>query len=101
MNAVKRIRRLIAVLAASILAAGFCALVITGCGKHFTAKDEVSLEEMNRALGVMSMSRASASRTVEELTNFPAFKGRPFAAPPAGKKYAIDLGTHQISVVAQ
>lgn len=91
----------IKLLAPPILAAGFCALTIAGCGKNSAGKNEVSLAEMNRAVGLMSMSPAGAPRTVAELTNFPAFKGRPFSTPPTGKKFAIDPASHQIIVVAQ
>jgi hypothetical protein len=84
-----------------LLAASVCALAIVGCGKSSTATNEVSLAEMERALGLLSMSAAGAPRTVSELTNFPAFKGRPFAAPPAGKKFAIDPATRRIAVVAE
>ena len=84
-----------------ILTAGVCVMLITGCGKNSTTKKEVSLEEMNRAVGLMLMSPRGAPRQVEDLTNFPAFKGRPFSAPPAGKKFAVDPTSHLIIVVDQ
>lgn len=90
----------IAVLAVTILAAGFCALGMTGCGKKSGAKNEISLDDLNRAAGMMSMA-GHAPQTVDELTNFPAVKGRPFPTPPDGKKFAVDPANHQIVVVAQ
>lgn len=86
-------------LATPILAAGIGLLMLAGCGKDATAKNEISIEEMNRAMGMMSMSAAGAPRTVDGLTNFPAFKGRPFPAPPAGKMFTIDPVSHQIVIV--
>ncbi len=94
-------KNLIKLLAAPILALGFCALVSAGCDKASAPKGEVTLAELNRAAGMMAMSSSGAPRTVDELTNFPAFKGRPFPAPPAGKKFAIDPATHQVVVVAE
>ena len=86
-------------LAASILAMGLCVLVSTGCVKASAPKGKVTLAELSRAVIIMSMSSAGAPRSVDELTNFPAFKGRPFPAPPAGKTFAIDPATHQIVIV--
>ena len=94
-------KKMIKLRVAQILGAGFGLLAITGCGKASAPGGEVTLAEMNRAVGMMSMSPAGAPRTVDELTNFPAFKGRPFPAPPAGKKFAIDPATHQVVVVAE
>lgn len=88
-------------LAASTLVLGFCLLGTAGCSKPSAPKGEVTLAELNRAMGVMSMSSAGLPRTIDELTKFPAFKGRPFPAPPAGKKFAIDPATRQIVVVAE
>jgi hypothetical protein len=47
------------------------------------------------------MSPLGGPKTVGELTNFPALKGRPFPAPPAGKKFAIDPATHRVVIVKQ
>lgn len=85
-----------------LMALGF-ALVITGCGKPSTPKvhGEVSVEEMNSAIVMMSMSPLGGPKTVDELTNFPAFQGRPFPAPPAGKKLIIDPATRQVVIINQ
>lgn len=88
-------------LALSILALGL-ALATAGCSKATApANAEVTVAEMNQAMRMMSMSPVGTPQTVDELTNFPAFKGRPFPVPPAGKKLAINPATHQVVVVAQ
>jgi hypothetical protein len=94
---------LIESLPAPLLALGFCALVITGCSKTSAPKvnGEVTVAEMNRAIRMMSLSPLGGPRTVDELTNFPALKGRPFPAPPAGKTFAIDPATRQVVIVKQ
>ena len=94
-----RMKKSIKLLAASILALGFCAIGITGCGKASAPKNEVTLAEMNRVVSMMAMSPVGPPRTVDELANFPAFKGRPFPTPPAGKKFVIDPASHQIVIV--
>jgi hypothetical protein len=90
-------------MAVSILASGFCALVITGCGKTSAPKanGEVTLAEMNQAVRMMAISPLGTPRTVDELTNFATLQGRPFPAPPAGKKFAINPSTHQVIIVNQ
>jgi len=84
--------------AAGILAAGFGLLAITGCNKTSAPKGEVTLAEMNRAVGRMSMM-GRPPQTVDELTNFHAFKGRPLPVPPAGKKLILNQSTREVVVV--
>jgi hypothetical protein len=81
------------------VALGTGVLANTGCGHGSASKNDVTLAELNRALVVMAMSQADTPQTVDGLTNFPAFKGRPFPVPPAGKQFAIDPATRQIVVV--
>jgi len=90
-------------LATPLLALGFCALVITGCGKASapTPNGEVTVAEMNQALRMMAISPLGTPRTVDELTNFSTLKGRPFPAPPAGKKFVINPSAHQVVIVNQ
>ncbi len=84
-----------------ILALGL-ALATTGCGKTAApANAEVTVAEMNQAMRMMSTSPMGAPQTVDELTNFPAFKGRPFPAPPAGKRFSINPITRQVVTVNQ
>jgi hypothetical protein len=89
--------------AVRLLALGFCALVITGCGRASGSKvnGEVTVAEMNQALRMMAISPLGMPRTVDELTNFSTLKGRPFPAPPAGKKFAINPAAHQVIIVNQ
>lgn len=90
-------------LAGPVLALGCCTLLIAGCGKASAPKinGEVTVAEMNQAMRMMSMSPMGAPKTVDGLTNFPALKGRPFPVPAAGKKFAIDPVTHEVSIVNQ
>lgn len=96
-------KHLIKLRAAPILALGVCAFVVAGCGKTSAskAKDEVTLAEMNQAMGMMSMSPAGAPKTIAALTNFAGFKGRPFPTLPAGQQLAIDPATHEVVIVNQ
>lgn len=88
-------------LALPILALGL-ALATAGCSKATApANAEVTVAEMNQAMRMMSMSPVGTPQMVDELTNFPAFKGRPFPVPPVGKKLTINPATHQVVVVAQ
>lgn len=90
-------------LVAPFLALVFCALLIAGCGKGSGPKvpGEVTVAEMNQALRMMAISPLGVPRTVDELTNFSTLQGRPFPAPPAGKKFAINPATHQVIIVNQ
>ena len=94
-------KKMIKLRVAQILGAGFGLPAITGCGKASAPGGEVTLAEMNRAVGMMSMSPAGAPRTVDDLTNFPAFQGRRFSTPPAGKKFALNASTREVVVVAK
>ena len=87
--------------ATPILALGVCAFVVAGCGQASTSKNEVTVAEMNQALGMMSMSPAGAPKTIAALTNFAGFKGRPFPTLPVGQKLAIDPATHEVVIVNQ
>lgn len=92
-------KHLIKLWATTILALGFCAFVVVGCGKTSASKDAVTVAEMNQVMSRMSMSPVGAPKTVEELTNFAGFKGRPFSALPAGQKLAIDPTSHLVIIV--
>lgn len=83
--------------AAQILATGCFLLAVAGCGKASGPQGEVTLAELNRAVGMMTMS-GRAPQTVDDLTNFPAFKGRSLPVPPAGKKLVLDPSTRQVII---
>jgi hypothetical protein len=77
-------------------------LALVGCGKK-GGKDseEASLEDLNRALSVMSMGGARRPADVHELTNFPSLRGKALPKPPAGKKLAIDQAHQMVVFVDQ
>jgi hypothetical protein len=77
------------------------ALLLTGCGQNSPAKNQVTLDELNRVVSMTFMSPTGPIRNVEELTNFPTFKGRLFPKPPAGKKFVINNTTHKVMLVDQ
>ena len=83
---------------ATVLAAAFGLLALAGCDKTSGPQGQVTLAEMNRAVGMMAMSPAGAPRTLDDLTNFPAFKGRSFPVPPAGKKLLLNPSTREVIV---
>jgi hypothetical protein len=76
-------------------------LLSGGCGKSASPKDEITLEELNRAIRMTAMSPAGTVKQVSELTNFPAFKGRRLPTPPPGKKFVINPATREIAIVDQ
>ncbi len=88
---------------APVLALACGALLLAGCGKASAPKviGEVTVEDMNKAINMMSLLPGGDPKTVDELTNFPALKGRPFPTPPAGKKFSIDPAKHQVVIVNQ
>ena len=73
------------------------ALIATlcGCGSKSGSKSEATIDELNRAMAVMSMS-GKVPQNVYELTNFPALQGKSLPTPPAGKKLVIDAGKRQV-----
>jgi hypothetical protein len=76
------------------------AVAACGCGKQAgTHSGEATLDELNRALAVMSMGGGRPPASVNELTNFPSLRGKTLPKPPAGKKLAIDPAQHQVVFV--
>jgi hypothetical protein len=79
-----------------ILTVGLMVSLMTGCGKNEgKSSDELTLEELNRALSVMVMAGKGPTQ-VSDLTNFPALKGRKLPTPPPGKKLVLDPTTRQV-----
>jgi hypothetical protein len=70
--------------------------LITGCGKTRQAEQQVSLDDLNRALAVTTMSTGKLPESVYDLTNFPSLRGRELPVPPAGKRLIIDHNTRQV-----
>ena len=69
-----------------VVAVAFC-----GCGKQGAQNSrEATLDELNRALSVMSMGAGRPPANVHDLTNFPSLRGKTLPKPPAGKKLVLD-----------
>ena len=86
----------------SLLLGLVVALAVVGCGKQAgNTSGEATLDDLNRALSVMSMGGARRPVEVSDLTNFPSLQGKTLPKPPAGKKLAIDRARQQVVVVDQ
>ena len=78
------------------------ALAVVGCGKKGGKNsEEATLDDLNRALAVMSMGGARRPVEVNDLTNFPSLRGKVLPKPPAGKKLAIDQAHQMVVFVDQ
>jgi len=72
----------------------------SGCGqKNSGAKNAASLDELNRALTVVTMRSGSFPPSTNELAAFLAISGRTMPAPPPGKRLVIDLSKRQFVLV--
>ena len=66
------------------------AVVACGCGKQAGGNSgEATLDELNRALSVMSMGGRPPTH-LNDLTNFPTLRGKTLPKPPAGKTLVLD-----------
>lgn len=75
-------------------------LAMCGCGKSGTQSSRVAtMEDLNQALGIMSMSRTHQPETVSDLTNFPTLRGKTLPEAPTGKKLMIDRTRNQVVLV--
>jgi hypothetical protein len=73
------------------------ALAVFGCGKKAERNPtEATLDELNRALSVMSMGQGRPPTDVNDLTNFPALKGKVLPKPPPGKKLVLDASRRSV-----
>ena len=53
------------------------ALAVVGCGKQGgKSSEEATLDDLSRALAVMSMGGARRPANVSDLTNFPSLRGK-------------------------
>src|SRR5258706_4946926 len=68
----------------------------TGCKRKTPANSEATLEDLNRALLVWSMTKPNPPQDVTELTNSMGLQGKPLPQPPPGKKLAIDSVRRQV-----
>jgi hypothetical protein len=77
-------------------------VVLTGCGhKNGTLENAASLEDLNRALPVVTMHGGGFPPSTNELARFLALSGKTMPVPPSGKKLAIDPVSHQFVFVNQ
>ena len=78
-----------------VLGAALC-----GCGKKAEGNaGETNLDELNRALAVMSMGASRPLESVNDLTNFPTLRGKALPKAPPGKKLAIDRSQQKVVFV--
>jgi len=74
----------------------------SGCGHKKTgAENAASLDELNRALTVVTMRSGSFPPSTNELVAFLAISGKTMPVPPPGKRLAIDSGKCQFVMVDQ
>ena len=67
-----------------------------GCKRKTSASSEATLEDLNRALLVWSMTKPKLPQDVSELTNSMGIQGKRLPQPPPGKKLAIDPARRQV-----
>jgi hypothetical protein len=74
----------------------------SGCGHKKTgAENAASLDDLNRALAVVTMRSGSFPPATNELAEFLAISGKTMPIPPPGKRLAIDPGKRQFVLVDQ
>lgn len=85
-----------------LLLAALLLVPALGCSRGPGPKEaEASLPELNRAAQMWRMAHGAYPSNLNELTNFPALKGKRLPSPPPGKKLAVDPVTRQIAFVDQ
>lgn len=73
-----------------------------GCGpKKSGAQNPASLDELNRALSVVTMRGGSFPPGTNELAAFLAISGKTMLVPPPGKKLVLDPNQRQFILVDQ
>ena len=74
----------------------------SGCGQKKTGvENAASLDELNRALTVVTMRSGSFPPSTNELAAFLAVSGKTMPAPPPGKRLVIDPTKRQFVLVDQ
>jgi hypothetical protein len=72
----------------------------SGCGQKKTgAENPATLDELNRALTVVTMRSGTFPPSTNELAAFLAISGKTMPAPPLGKKWVIDPGKREFVLV--
>jgi hypothetical protein len=68
----------------------------SGCGpKNSGAENPASLDELNRALTVVTMRGGAFPPSTNEIAAFLKISGQSMPVPPPGKKLLLDPGTRQ------
>ena len=74
----------------------------SGCGHKKTgAENAASMDDLNRALAVVTMRSGSFPPSTNELATFLAISGKTMPVPPPGKRLVIDPGKRQFVLVDQ
>lgn len=74
----------------------------SGCGlKKTGAENTASLDDLNRALTVVTMRSGSFPPATNELAAFLKMSGKSMPVPPPGKKLVLDPGKRQFVLVDQ
>jgi hypothetical protein len=76
--------------------------LVAGCGQKKTgAENAASLDELNRALAVVTMRSGSLPSSTNEVAAFLALSGKTLPVPPAGKRLVIDPSKRQFVLIDQ
>ena len=76
--------------------------LVAGCGqKKAGAENAASLDELNRALAVVTMRSGSLPSSTNEVAAFLALSGKTLPVPPAGKRLVIDPSKRQSVLIDQ
>ena len=76
--------------------------LVLGCGqKKSGATTPASLDDLNRALTVVTMRSGSFPPSTNELAAFLAISGQTMTIPPPGKKLVLDPNLRQFVLVDQ
>jgi hypothetical protein len=72
----------------------------SGCGSKKTgAENAASLDDLNRALSVVTMRSGSFPPSTNELATFLAISGKSLPVPPPGKRLVIDPDKRQFVLI--
>jgi hypothetical protein len=77
-------------------------LLAAGCGhKKDRTENAASLDDLNRAVTVVSMREKTFPPSTDELAKFLALSGKSMPVPPPGKKLTFDSATELFILVDQ
>jgi hypothetical protein len=72
-----------------------------GCGKKASAENPASLDELNRALSVVTMRGGSFPPSTNDIAAFLRMSGKTMPVPPPGRRLVIDPDTRQFVLADQ